>query len=149
MRDNGLHACALSHITHAQLFATLWPVACQAPLSIGFPRQESWSRLPCPTAGGLPDPGIEPASPEAPALQVDSSLLRHEGSSIDFRVHSKESAACQHIAYTSSLCPLPNPRKGHRGPWVPVHTVGYVKELTFRDSQLFFFFNFILFLNFT
>ena len=50
-----------------------WPVACQAPLSIGFPRQEYWSGLTFPSAGDLPDPGIEPVSP---ALQADSLLLR-------------------------------------------------------------------------
>ena len=44
------------------LFATLWAVACQAPLSMGFPRQEYWSRLPCPPSGSLPDPGIKPVS---------------------------------------------------------------------------------------
>ena len=40
-----------------------WTVACQAPLSIGFPRQEYWSRFPFPPPGDLPDPGIEPVSP--------------------------------------------------------------------------------------
>ena len=44
-------------------------VACQAPLSIGFSRQEYWSALPFPSPRGLPDSGIEPGSP---ALQVDS-----------------------------------------------------------------------------
>ena len=44
-------------------FATSWTVALQAPLSIGFPRQEYWSGLPFPSPGDLPDPGIEPASP--------------------------------------------------------------------------------------
>ena len=43
--------------------------ACQAPLSMGFPRQEYWSGLPFPPLGNLPDPGIEPAFP---ALQADS-----------------------------------------------------------------------------
>ena len=42
---------------------TPWTVACQAPLSIGFSRQEYWSGLPFPPPGNLPDPGIEPASP--------------------------------------------------------------------------------------
>ena len=51
-----------------QLFATSWIVARQAPLSIVFPRQEYWSSLPFPTPGNLPDPGIEPKSPESPAL---------------------------------------------------------------------------------
>ena len=52
-----------------QLFATLWTVASQAPLSIGFFRQEYQSGLPFPSPGHLPDPGIELASP---AMQVDS-----------------------------------------------------------------------------
>ena len=43
--------------------ATPWTVAHQAPLSMGFPRQEYWSRLPFPSPGNLPDPGIEPKSP--------------------------------------------------------------------------------------
>ena len=42
---------------------TPWTVACQAPLSMGFPRQEYWSGFPFPSLGDLPDPGIEPASP--------------------------------------------------------------------------------------
>ena len=58
---------------HAQsLFMTLWTVANQAPLSIGFSKQEYWSELPCPPPGDLPNPGTEPMSP---ALQVDSLLL--------------------------------------------------------------------------
>ena len=52
------------------LFATPWTVACQAPLSMGFPRQEYWSGLPSPLPGDLPDPGIKPMFP---ALQVYSS----------------------------------------------------------------------------
>ena len=50
----------------------LWTVACWAPLSMGFSRQEYWSGLPCPPPGDLPNPGIEPASPVSPALLVDS-----------------------------------------------------------------------------
>ena len=45
------------------LFATQWFIALQAPLSMGFPRQEYWSRLPLPPPGDLPRLGIEPASP--------------------------------------------------------------------------------------
>ena len=51
------------------LFATPWTIACQAPLSMEFSRQEYWSGLPFPTPGDLPNPGIEPRSP---ALQADS-----------------------------------------------------------------------------
>ena len=46
-----------------QLFATPWTVACQAPLSMGFSRQDYWSGLPFPSSGDLPNPGIEPRSP--------------------------------------------------------------------------------------
>ena len=48
--------------------ATSWTVALQAPLSIGFSRQEYWSGLPFPTPGHLPDPGIEPSSLVSPVL---------------------------------------------------------------------------------
>ena len=51
--------CILSRV---QPFATLWTVALQAPLSVGFSRQEYWSGLPFPTLGDLPNPGIEPTS---------------------------------------------------------------------------------------
>ena len=47
---------------------TLRTVAHQAPLSMGFSRQEYWSGLPCPSPGDLPDPGIEPVSLTSPAL---------------------------------------------------------------------------------
>ena len=61
-------ACMLSLFSHVQLLATLWTVARQAPLSMGFSRQEYWSGLPCPPLGDLPDPGIEPVSLMSPAL---------------------------------------------------------------------------------
>ena len=49
--------------SHVQLFVTLWTVACQAPLSIDSSRQGYWSGFPFPAPGGLPEPGIELASP--------------------------------------------------------------------------------------
>ena len=54
--------CMLSLFSHISLFAALWSVALQAPLSMGFSRQEPWSRLPCPPPGHLPDLGMEPTS---------------------------------------------------------------------------------------
>ena len=51
--------CVLSCFSHVWLFATPCTVAHQAPLSMGFYRQESWSRLPCPPPESLPKPGIE------------------------------------------------------------------------------------------
>ena len=56
-------------LSHVQLFATLWTAASQAPLSMGFSRQEYWSELPFPSPGDLPDSGVEP---RYPALQADA-----------------------------------------------------------------------------
>ena len=55
-------------LNHVQLFVTQWTVAHQAPLSMGFPRQEYWSGLPFPPPGDLPKPGTEPPSLVSPAL---------------------------------------------------------------------------------
>ena len=49
-------------------FVTPWTMARQAPLSVGFPRQEYWSGLPLPNPGDLPNPGIEPMSLASPAF---------------------------------------------------------------------------------
>ena len=57
------------------ILAPSWTIACQAPLSMGFSRQEYWNGLPFPSPRDLPDPGIEPRSP---ALQADFFLT--EGS---------------------------------------------------------------------
>ena len=57
-----------SCFSRVQLFVTLWTVACQAPLSMGFPRQEYWSGLPCSPSGELPNPGIKPVSLISPVL---------------------------------------------------------------------------------
>ena len=55
-------------LSRARLFAAPWTVAFQAPLFMGFPRQEYWHGLPCPPAGDLPNPGTEPVPLMSPAL---------------------------------------------------------------------------------
>ena len=55
--------------------ATLWTVACQAPLSTRFSRQEYWSGLPCSPLGDRPKPGIKPMAPVSPELQAGSLSL--------------------------------------------------------------------------
>ena len=55
-------------LSRVQLFVTPWTVARQAPLSMGFSRQEYWNRLPFPSPVDLPDPGREPTSLAPPAL---------------------------------------------------------------------------------
>ena len=58
-------------------FCNPWTVGCQAPVSMGFSRQEYWSGLPFPIPKDLPNPGIEPTSLASPALQADSLPLHH------------------------------------------------------------------------
>ena len=57
--------------SRVRLFVIPWTVALQAPLSMGFSRQEYWSGLPFPSPGELPNPGIKPVSP---ALQADAFI---------------------------------------------------------------------------
>ena len=65
----GMCTCMLSHFSRVQLFATLWTVDCQAPLSMGLSRQEYWSGLPFPSPeDDLPGPGIKPTSLMSPVL---------------------------------------------------------------------------------
>ena len=78
-RHNSFACVMLSHFSHFQLFAAQWTVAHQAPLSMGFSRQEYWSGLPCLPPGDLPDPGIELTSPASSAVQADSLPLSHWG----------------------------------------------------------------------
>ena len=63
-------------LSRVRLFATPWTVACQAPPSMGFSRQEYWSGLSFSSPGDLPDPGIEPGSP---ASQADDLPTSYEG----------------------------------------------------------------------
>ena len=66
-------------LSRVRLFASPWTVAHQAPLSMGFSRQEYWSGLPFTSPGDLPNTGIEPRSP---ALQADSLLSERPGKPI-------------------------------------------------------------------
>ena len=62
-----IHVCAtLSPFSHVRLCATLSTTACQAPVSMGFSRQEYWSMLPCPPPGNLTNAGTEPTSRMSP-----------------------------------------------------------------------------------
>ena len=81
--------CASSVTSVMSDSVTLWTVAHQAPLSMGFSRQEYWSGLPSPPSGHLPNPGIKPTSPAAPALQVDCLPLSHPGSPMTGRLGFK------------------------------------------------------------
>ena len=80
----------LSHFSLVQLFVT-WTVACQAPLSMRFSRQEQWSELACPPSGDLPDPGIKPTSLMSPALAGGFFTTRTIG---EWENNNKTSLGC-------------------------------------------------------
>ena len=74
--------CCVYSVSCVRLSVTTWTIARQAPLSMGLSRQEYWSGLPFPPPGGLPNPGTEPTSPVAPALQVEFLLAEPLGKPI-------------------------------------------------------------------
>ena len=93
---------------------TLWSIACQAPLSVGFSRQEYWSGLLRPLPGDLPDLGIEP---KPPALQWDSlPLSRQEAPQLGLTFHLRTPTpqlflsvqlACGHCSISRLRTPQP------------------------------------------
>ena len=103
----------LSHFGHVRLCATLWTVARQAPLSMGFPRKEYWSVLPCPPPGDLPNPRIKHLSPASPALQAYSLPTSPLG--IPMCVPSVQFSSVAQLCLT--LCDPMN----HSIPGLPVH----------------------------
>ena len=80
------HVCAKSLQLCLTLGNTMDCSPHQSPLSMGFPKREYWRELTFPPPGELPDPEIEPTSPEAPELQADSLPLTHKGS-LQWSIH--------------------------------------------------------------
>ena len=114
-----LCACVLSHV---QPSATLWGAAHQAPLSIGFFRQEYWSGLPFPSPGDLPDPGIKPTSL---ALQADSSSPSHRGR-LPYTLHLVSFLLTSYTTWWYA----------YQNPAITVHTVLYPKLQMYTDSNV-------------
>ena len=75
----------LSHFSRVQFCVTLWTVVRQAPLSMGFSRQEYWSGLPCPLPGDLPKSGIKIAS--LASLALAGKLILFVANCIPFKLH--------------------------------------------------------------
>ena len=71
-------------LSHVWLLVIPWTVACRAPLSVGFPRQEYWSGLPCLPPGDLPDPGVKPLSLLSPVLAGGFYTTGKNGNGIAF-----------------------------------------------------------------
>ena len=77
-------------LSRVRLLATLWTVARQAPLSMGFPRQEYWSELSFPPLGDVPNPGSETSSPTSPALAGRFFTGATPGKPWDWCVHTNK-----------------------------------------------------------
>ena len=108
--SNSLHAFTRAQsLSHVRLVVIPWTVARQAPLSMGFPRQEYRSGLPFPPPGDLPHPGIKPASPASPALQVGSLPLTPPGKHEEITLQSKILKMEKEMATHSRILP----RKSH------------------------------------
>ena len=113
-------------LMHAQLYLTLCDprtIACQAPLSMGFPRQESWSGLPFPPPRDFPNPGSKPMFPAFPALTLcrkkmlpafSLPLCHLRGSDIISvqcsRSVMSDSLQTHGLQHTRLPCPSPTPR---------------------------------------
>ena len=105
----------LNHFSCVWPFVTPWTVACQAPLSMRFSRQEYWSGLPWLPPGDLPDPGIEPASLLPPTLAEGSLASVGKPPS-----SAKEYYSVQFSSVTQS-CPTLCDPMNHSTPGLPVH----------------------------
>ena len=106
----------LHHFSHVLFSVTPMYVAHQAPLSMGFSRQEHWSGLPCPPPGDLPDPGTESVSPASYASWADSSHAESLGKSCmqstsfeisDWMNHNMESRLLGEISTISDMQMIP------------------------------------------
>jgi len=106
IRRLSVHVCVLSRFSHVWLFETLWIIARQASLSMGFCRQDYWSGLPCPPLGDLPSPGIESAFLMSLALagRFFTTATTWEAQSEDLVQfsHSVESDSLWHLSIINS-----------------------------------------------
>ena len=80
----------MKSLSRVRLFATPRTVARQAPLSMGFSRQEYWSGLPFPSPGDLPNPGIEPGSPALQADALSSESPGNQDNSYEKRLRMRD-----------------------------------------------------------
>ena len=118
---NHMRACSVASVVSD----SLWPcgrVAHQAPLSMGFSRQECCSGMPYPPLGDLPDPGIEPMPPVSPALQAGSLPLSHQRNHIIESKFKNLKTAWTHLSWQGHT---PEGRLADiSASWSGIHTSG-------------------------
>ena len=99
---------SLYMFSHIQLFVTLWTIAHQAPLSMGFSSQGYWNGLPCPPPGDLPDPGIQPTSLKSLALADGFFISRDTLEVLFLAAPTTDKWECRPSAVISEKFPLEN-----------------------------------------
>jgi len=124
-----MYECMLSCFSFVWFFSTLRTVTCQAPLTMGFSRQEYWSGLPCLPPGDFPNLGIEPESLVSPALAG-----RFFTSSATFPGSLWHSLACSSITPMSAFVVI------WHSPWLSLHVAIFSQghQLYWARSPLYF-----------
>ena len=110
------YSATLSSLSHVWLFVTPWTAACQAPLSMGFPRQEYCSGLPFPALRDLPDPGVKSRSGFSSIITISPSLR------IQPQYESLISPSLLTVLYTPVNMTVTFRRKVHLPPSLPINT---------------------------
>ena len=113
------YVCVLSRFSRAWLFATWWTVAYQAPLSMGFSRQQYWSGFQCPPPGDLPDPGVEPTFLKSPPLAGGffSTSTTSEAIYIYTHIHIHNGKSFNKKEGNPALCDNMDEAGGHVAKW--------------------------------
>ena len=109
-------------------------IVCQAPLSMGFSRQECWSGLPCPFPGDLPNPGVEPMSLMSPALAIRLAMLEETGDAGSIPVSGRSSGVENGSSLQYSCLEKPMlPGKFHGQKSLTVYSLWGRKELAMTE----------------
>ena len=118
-----LHTCeCVQSLSYIRLFATPWTVALQAPLSVGFSRQEYWSGLPCPPPGDLPAPGIKHMSHVS--CTAGGFFITVTPGNMHFRLHKDIPSPAYTTSSNSALGGWRTPATGAGTLLVPQHPPG-------------------------
>ena len=131
--EGGLCVCVLCRCSCVRLFGTPWTVARQAPLSVGFFRQEDRSGLPCPSPECLLDPGMEPRSP---ALHASSLPPSHRESPQGY-THTHEQLSSLTMAATLAPAQLREAGSRISGGWVSAGAVSVSRAGSLRALREF------------
>ena len=127
-----------SHFSHVWLFATVWTIACQTPLSKEFSRQAYLSWLPCPPPGDLHEAVIEPISPESPALAGGFFTTSTTGDAPLGRYSWSNHWLCDWLYFHPVTSPLPGGQAGSKSNSIISYSIFLVTSPTlklFRDPS--------------